>query len=67
MISNYQIVQEEINRSIIKSGLDIGAAYFVLKDILNEYEKAYYAQIAKEMSAKASSNKAEGEPPADTK
>ena len=47
MISNYQIVREEVNHSIIKSGLDIGAAYFVLKDILNEYEKLTMLKLPK--------------------
>ena len=48
MIRNYQILKETINHSIQNSGLDIGAVYFILKDIFNEIEKMYYAQINKE-------------------
>lgn len=48
MIRKYQILKETINHSIQNSGLDIGAVYFILKDIFNEIEKMYYAQINKE-------------------
>lgn len=48
MIKNYQILKEQINYAIQKSGLDIGAAFFVMKDIMNNLEHLYYAQINKE-------------------
>ena len=48
MISKYQILKESINQVIQNSGLDIGAVYFILKDIFNEIEKLYYAQINRE-------------------
>lgn len=48
MIKNYQILKEQINYAIQKSGLDIGAAFFVMKDIMNSLEHLYYAQINKE-------------------
>lgn len=48
MIKNYQILKEQINYSIENSGLDIGAAYFIMKDIMNNLEHLYYAQINKE-------------------
>ena len=47
MIKNYQILKEQINYSIENSGLDIGAAYFIMKDIMNNLEHLYYAQINK--------------------
>ena len=34
MIKNYQILKEQINYAVSNSGLDIGAAYFILKDII---------------------------------
>lgn len=48
MIKNYQILKEKINYVIKESGLDIGAAYFIMKDIMNNIEHLYYAQINKE-------------------
>ena len=39
MIKNYQMLKEQINYVIQNSGLDIGAAYFILKDILFNLEK----------------------------
>ncbi len=48
MIRNYQLFKEKINYVIQNSGLDIGAVYFILKDIYSEIEKLYYAQINKE-------------------
>ena len=48
MIKQYQILRESIVRVIQNSGLDIGAAYFIMKDIMNEVEKSYYAQLNKE-------------------
>ena len=48
MIKQYQILKETIIRVIQNSGLDIGAAYFIMKDIMNEVEKSYYAQLNKE-------------------
>ena len=48
MIKNYQILKEQINYAVSNSGLDIGAAYFILKDILFNLERMYYAQINKE-------------------
>ena len=48
MIKNYQILKEKINYVIKESGLDIGAAYFIMKDIMSNIEHLYYAQINKE-------------------
>ena len=48
MIKNYQILKEQINYAVSNSGLDIGAAYFILKDILFNLARMYYAQINKE-------------------
>lgn len=48
MIKNYQILKEQINYAIQESGLDIGAAYFIMKDVMNNLEHLYYAQVNKE-------------------
>ena len=61
MTKNYQILKEQINHSINNSGLDIGAAYFILKDVMNNLEHLYYAQINKECLEEAQ-NKAKGNP-----
>lgn len=49
MIKNYQFLKEQINYTIQNSGLDIGAAYFIMKDIMGDLEHSYYAQINKEL------------------
>lgn len=48
MIKNYQILKETINKAIQNSGLDIGAVYFILKDVYTDIEKLYYSQINRE-------------------
>lgn len=49
MTKNYQILKESINNLMVNSGLNIGAIYFILKDIYQEIEKIYFAQINKEL------------------
>jgi len=49
MIKDYQILKETITGSIKNSGLDVGAAYFIMKDVFSELEKIYFAQINKEL------------------
>lgn len=49
MIKNYQILKEQINYTIQNSGLDIGAVFFIMKDIFSDIEKMYYGQINKEL------------------
>ena len=53
MVKNYQILKEQINYAISNSGLDIGAAYFILKDIFTDIEKMYYGQVNKELLEEA--------------
>ncbi len=53
MIKKYQIFKETINNVIKDSNLDIGAVYFILKDIFSDIEKIYYAQINKELLEEA--------------
>lgn len=49
MIKDYQILKESINSIIQKSGMDVGAVYFILKDIFREIETLYYSQINREI------------------
>lgn len=56
MVKNYQILKEQINYAISNSSLDIGAAYFIVKDILNDLEHLYYVQVNKECLEEANRN-----------
>lgn len=47
---DYQILKETINKVIIGSSLNIGAVYFILKDIFTEIESLYYARINQELA-----------------
>lgn len=60
MVKNYQILKEQINYAISNSGLDIGAAYFILKDIFSDIERMYFGQINKEF-LEESKNKTESD------
>ena len=48
MNKKYQIFREALKQVIQNSGLDIGVAYFILKDVFSEIESLYYAQLNKE-------------------
>lgn len=48
MNKKYQIFRETLKQVIQNSGLDIGVAYFILKDVFSEIETLYYAQLNKE-------------------
>lgn len=48
MVKQYQILKETMRNVIQNSGLDIGMAYFILKDIFSEVESTYYAQLNRE-------------------
>lgn len=61
MIKNYQILKEKINYSIKESGLDIGAAYFIMKDVMNNLEHLYYAEINKEFLEESKKKTSESE------
>lgn len=61
MIKNYQILKEQVNHAINNSGLDIGAAYFIMKDIINNLEHLYYAQVNKECLEEAEKNENEAD------
>lgn len=49
MTKDYQFLKEAINQNIVNSNLDIGAVYFILKDIYFEIERNYYMRINQEL------------------
>lgn len=49
MTKDYQFLKEAINQNIVNSNLDIGAVYFILKDIYFEIERNYYIRINQEL------------------
>ena len=59
MVKNYQILKEQINYAIQESSLDIGAAYFIMKDVMNNLEHLYYAQVNKECLEEAEKSEKE--------
>ena len=48
-IQNYEILKDKINSAIKDSQLDIGAVYFILKNIMIVVEQLYYSQINREL------------------
>lgn len=64
MVKKYAILKEQIDYAIQNSGLDIGAAYYIVKDTLTTLEHLYYAQVNKECLEE--SKKAEKEKKSDT-
>lgn len=61
MIKDYQFFKEKINYAIQNSGLDIGAVYFIFKDIFSDLERDYFIQINKELAKESEENKSEKE------
>lgn len=59
MTKHYQILKEKINRTLNESSLDIGAIYFIMKDIMNNIEHLYFAEINKEFIEEAKQNESE--------
>ncbi len=59
MIKNYQIFKETINQVIQDSNLDIGAVYFIFKDIFSDVERTYYMQLNRECLEEAKKNNEE--------
>lgn len=45
MAKEYHILQETLKQVLSNSSLDVGAKYFVLKDVMRDVESEYVAQI----------------------
>lgn len=56
MIKDYFIFRNVIVENINESGLDIGTALFILKDIVHELEKTCGEQVQKEIALEAKKN-----------
>lgn len=48
MAKEYQIFRNSINNFVNEQKLDIGAKYYILKDILHDVEAEFFAQVNKE-------------------
>lgn len=48
----YELLKQQLIYTIQNSGLDIGAAFFILKDVFNEVEALYKNIIESELNEK---------------
>lgn len=53
MNKNYETFRNNVINAIQTSGIEFGAAYYILKDVLGEVEKAYSNSIQQEVEAEA--------------
>lgn len=53
MTKDYKILRDTLERVIQNSGLNIGAAYFIVKDLMNDLEQLFMAQVNAECLAEA--------------
>ena len=51
MIKNYELFKTKLETVIKTSGQDIGAIYFIMKDVYDRVEKTYYQQVQQELNA----------------
>ena len=51
MNRNYENFRNNIVYAMRNSGLDIGAMYYILKDVLNDVERTYSSSIQQEIEA----------------
>ena len=59
MTKDYKILRDTLERVIQNSGLNIGAAYFIVKDLMNDLEQLFMAQVNAECLAEAQTENAE--------
>lgn len=53
MAKEYQIFKESIKQFVNEQNLDIGAKYFILKDIFRDIEVEFFAQVNREALAES--------------
>ena len=51
MTKDYKILRDTLECVIQNSGLNIGAAYFIVKDLMNDLEQLFMAQVNAECLA----------------
>ena len=56
MTKIYFLLREQITTIIRNSGLNVGAVYYILKDILRDIELQYISQVNKEFAEETSDN-----------
>lgn len=59
MTKDYKILRDTLERVIQNSGLNIGAAYFIVKDLMNDLEQLFIAQVNAECLAEAQTENTE--------
>lgn len=65
-IKNYELFKTKLETVITTSGQDIGAIYFIMKDVYDRVEKTYYQQVQQELNAERQAQ-AKAEAQKDTK
>ncbi len=50
MTKNYFLFREQVMKIILNSNLNVGAVYYILKDILKEIEFQFIGQVNKELT-----------------
>lgn len=53
MNRSYEVFRNNVINTIQNSDIELGAAYYILKDVLGEVEKAYSHSIQQELEAEA--------------
>lgn len=61
MVKDYQQFKENIIYVIQNSNLNIGAIYFIFKDLFLEIERLYYNQINQELAQEQKENEKQEE------
>ena len=56
MTKDYHILKETLNATIQNSNMEIGAVYYILKDVFRDIENLYYAQMNKELMQESNEN-----------
>lgn len=54
----YEILRQQLINTIQNSGLDIGAAFFILKDVFHEVEALYKNIVEADLNEKKQENNA---------
>ena len=56
MTKDFHILKETINSAIQNSNMEIGAVYYVIKDVYRDMENLYYARINQELLQESNEN-----------
>ena len=56
MTKDFHVLTETINSAIQNSNMEIGAVYYVVKDVYRDIENWYYARINQELLQESNEN-----------